>query len=87
MIYYHHELEKGQTQKKRKDRKMKKIEFSAIDGIEFVDTFGKDTKVWKKDILTIQDVIDHISRPFDGVIGWEATEEDIEALKDAEFLK
>lgn len=67
--------------------KLTKIEFNAITGIEFVAEFAKDTVVWKKGILDIQDVIDHIGRPFEGTIGWEATDEDIRALKEAEYIK
>lgn len=68
---------------------MKKLEFNCETGIEEVCYFGPNTEVWNagQTALTIQDVIDHISRPFAGTIGWFATEEDIEALREAEYIK
>lgn len=68
---------------------MKKLEFNCEKGIEEVCDFGKDTEIWneKRTTLTIHDVIDHISRPFDGTIGWIATEEDMKVLREAEYIE
>lgn len=64
--------------------KKQKLEFSVARGIEFVEQFGDEVKIYEG---TIQDLIDDLGHEFDGVLGFEATTEDIEELRRAEYLK
>ncbi len=66
-----------------------KIEFLCANGVEFVKEFSPGTVIWNREYKTldIHDLIDQLGLEFDGVIGWEATSEDIAVLREAEYIK
>lgn len=64
---------------------MKKLEASTVTGLQVVDQFSPETKILPGGVLEVEDFINALSRPFDGTIGWEATNEDIAKIIDADY--
>lgn len=65
---------------------MKKLEADVFQGIVAVEDFNEETRVLSDAKgLSVDDFIDELSRPFDGVIGWNASDTDIKKILEAEY--